>query len=148
MRVADPESGLRKYSRERFLESWTGYAAVIADGEGLEEQPVQKVDLGWIEPFLKPYTRLLVIATVLAAFAAGLELVLPLVTARIFDHVLKPGAVHQVHTLSILTGLIAAVVIAMSVASLTQRYLLSRGRGAVRHRHARPPDEDAARACR
>ena len=99
VRVADPESGLRKYSRERFLESWTGYASVIAYGEGLEQMPVQKVSLGWIKPFLKPYTRLLVIATVLAAFAAGLELVLPILTARIVDHVLKPGAVHQVHTL-------------------------------------------------
>jgi len=54
--------------------------------------------------------------------------VLPIATARIFNQVLKPGITHshQVQQLSILTGVIAAVVIAMTVASLTQRYLLSK----------------------
>ena len=128
VRVADPESGLRKYPRERFLESWTGYASVIGYGEGLEEQPVQKVSLDWIKPFLKPYMKLLVIATFLAAFAAGLGLVLPILTARIFDHVLNPKAehTHQVHQLAVLTGFLAVAVLAITVASLTRGYLLSR----------------------
>ena len=66
VRVADPESGLRRYKREEFLEGWTGYASVIAYGEGLEQQPAQKLSLGWIKPFLRPYLKLLVIATFLA----------------------------------------------------------------------------------
>jgi ATP-binding cassette subfamily B protein len=123
VRVADPESGLRRYKRDFFLESWTGYASVISYGEGLEQQPEQKLSLGWIKPFLRPYLRLLVIATVLAAAAAGLELVLPILTARIVDQVI-PGK--EVNKLWILMGLISAVVLAMTAASLIQRYLMSR----------------------
>ena len=123
VRVADPESGLRRYEREEFLENWTGYASVIAYGEGLEQQPAQTLSLGWIRPFLRPYLTLLVIATFLAALAAGLELVLPILTARIVDNVIPS---HDVDRLWILMGLIAAVVLAMTAASLIQRYLLSR----------------------
>ena len=126
VRVADPESGLRRYTRAQFLESWTGYASVIAYGEGLEQMPAQRVSLGWIKPFLRPYLKLLIVATLLAAFAAGLELVLPILTARIVDHVLPNTNHDRVNTLAILTGLIAAVVLAMTAASLTQRYLLSK----------------------
>ena len=56
--------------------------------------PAQRVSLGWIKPFLRPYLKLLVVATLLAAFAAGLELVLPILTARIVDHVL-PNTNHD-----------------------------------------------------
>jgi ATP-binding cassette subfamily B protein len=126
VRVADPESGLRRYTRERFLESWTGYASVISYGEGLEEQPAQKLSLGWIKPFLRPYLKILALCTVLAAIAAGLELVLPILTARIVDNVLVKDTANRVDKLWVLMGLIAAVVVAMSAASLIQRYLLSR----------------------
>jgi ATP-binding cassette subfamily B protein len=123
VRVADPETGLRRYARAEFLEHWTGYASVIAYGEGLEQQPAQRLNLGWIKPFLRPYLRLLALATLLACLAAGFELVLPILTARIVDKVI-PG--HDVNRLWILMGLITAVVVAMTAASLTQRFLLSR----------------------
>ena len=126
VRVADPESGLRRYKREEFLEGWTGYASVISYGEGLEQQPAQKLSLGWIKPFLRPYLKILAIATFLAALAAGLELVLPILTARIVDNVLVKETSHKVDKLWLLMGLIAAVVVAMTAASLVQRYLLSR----------------------
>jgi HlyB family type I secretion system ABC transporter len=126
VRVADPESGLRRYKREEFLERWTGYASVVSYGEGLEQQPAQKLSLGWIKPFLRPYLKLLAIATLLAALAAGLELVLPILTARIVDNVLVKDTANKVDKLWVLMGLIGAVVIAMTAASLVQRYLLSR----------------------
>jgi hypothetical protein len=108
VRVADPESGLRRYKREEFLEDWTGYASVISYGEGLEQQPAQKLSLGWIKPFLRPYLKLLGIATFLAFLAAGLELVLPILTARIVDNVLVKETTHKVDKLWVLMGLIAA----------------------------------------
>jgi ATP-binding cassette subfamily B protein len=126
VRVADPESGLRRYTRDQFLESWTGYASVIAYGSGLEQMPAQRVSLAWIKPFLRPYLRLLVIATLLAALAAGLELVLPILTAQIVDHVLGPTVHNRVDKLWIFTGLMTAVVLAMTAASLIQRFLLSK----------------------
>jgi ATP-binding cassette subfamily B protein len=126
VRVADPESGLRRYKREEFLEGWTGYASVMSYGEGLEDQPAQKLSLGWIKPFLRPYLKILALATFLAFLAAGLELVLPILTARIVDNVLVKDTAHKVDKLWVLMGLIAAVVLALTAAGLIQRYLLSR----------------------
>jgi len=122
VRVADPESGLRRYTREEFLERWSGYASVIGYGEGLEQQPESRISIGWIKPFLRPNLRLLAFATALAAFAAGLELVLPILTAYVVDHVLPD---RDTGMLWILTGVIVVVLIAMSAAGLVERYLMS-----------------------
>jgi ATP-binding cassette subfamily B protein len=122
VRIADPETGLRRLTRAEFLEGWTGYASVIGYGEGLELQPEAKVSLRWITPFLRPHLKLIVWAVVLAGVAAALELVLPILTARIFDNVI-PSQDKQ--KLWIVTGLIVVVLLAITAASLVQRYLLA-----------------------
>ena len=122
VRIANPESGLRRFTRVEFLERWTGYASVIAYGEGLELQPVPRISLGWLVPFLRPHRRFILLSTALAAIAAGLQLVLPIMTREIFDNVLPR---HDENKLWLIMAGIIAVVLAMSAASLVSSYLLS-----------------------
>jgi ABC-type transport system involved in cytochrome bd biosynthesis fused ATPase/permease subunit len=101
---------------------WTGYASVIEYGEGLEQQPEARVSLRWITPFLRPHLKLILFAVALAGLAAALELVLPILTARIFDNVIPS---HDTQKLWLVTALIVVVLLAITAATLLQRYLLS-----------------------
>ena len=122
VRISDPARGLRRFSREEFLEHWSGYAAVIAYDERFEDAPEVKPSLGWLKPFLRPHLRPVLFAVGLAILAAVLQLVLPILTQVVVDRVLPH---HNLHLLWIVTGAIAAVLLAMTGASLVQRYLLS-----------------------
>jgi ATP-binding cassette subfamily B protein len=122
VRVSDPARGLRRLSRDEFLEHWSGYAAVIAYDERFEDVPESRPSLAWLKPFLRPHLRPVLIAVGLAILAAGLQLVLPILTQVVVDRVLPH---HNLHLLWIVMGAIVAVLLAMTGASLVQRYLLS-----------------------
>jgi HlyB family type I secretion system ABC transporter len=122
VRISDPARGLRRLSRDEFLEQWTGYAAVVAYGEGLEDAPEAKASLGWLRPFLRPHLRPVLFAVGLAILAAVLQLVLPILTQIVVDRVLPH---RNLGLLWIVMGAIAAVLLAMTGAALVQRYLLS-----------------------
>jgi HlyB family type I secretion system ABC transporter len=132
VRIADPESSLRTLPRDEFLKNWTGYASVIGYGEGLEQMPAARFSLAWLKPFFRPHYRMVAFATLLAGLVAGLELVLPILTQQIVDHVLPHRNAQGVfvqgdkHALLIVMTGIIAVLIAMSGAGLLQQYLLSR----------------------
>ena len=123
VRIADPESSLRRLPREEFLKNWTGYASVIAYGEGLEQMPAARFSLNWLKPFLRPHYKMVAFATALAALAAVLQLVLPILTQQIVDNVLPH---RDEHLLLIVMAAIIAVLLAMTGAGLVQQYLLSR----------------------
>ncbi len=80
VRIADPALGIRQQSREEFEARWSGYAALIAYGEGLEQAPVDEGKASWIWQFFRPYRKHLAAALVLALVAAALEMVLPIFT--------------------------------------------------------------------
>jgi HlyB family type I secretion system ABC transporter len=122
VRVSDPARGLRRLSREEFLEHWSGYTSVIAYDERFEDAPESRPSLAWLKPFLRPHLRPVLVAIGLAILAAGLQLVLPILTQVVVDRVLPH---RDLGLLWIVTGAIAAVLLAMTAASLVQRYLLS-----------------------
>ena len=123
VRVADPARGLRRIPREEFLSRWSGYASVVAATERLAETPEARTSLAWVKPFLRPHLRLVLVAVALAILAAGLELVLPILTQVVVDRVLPNG---DLDLLWILMGAIVAVLLAITGATVIQSYLLSK----------------------
>jgi ATP-binding cassette subfamily B protein len=125
VRLADPGRGLVKMDRGEFEEKWSGYAALLAYGEGLEQAPVGDENVSWIWEFFKPFKRTLLWAALLALVAAALEMVLPVFTKVIFDDVLPPSK-RDFSLLYLLLGGMGAVLVAVTGATLIQRYILSR----------------------
>ncbi|MEP6909482.1 MAG: peptidase domain-containing ABC transporter [Actinomycetota bacterium] len=123
VRLADPARGLVKMDRAEFEEKWSGYSALLAYGEGLEQAPVGEQSAGWIWDFFRPFKRTLIWAGLLALLAAALEMVLPVFTQIIFDKVLVDRNFGLLYLL--LVGM-AAVLAAVTGATLIQRYILSR----------------------
>jgi HlyB family type I secretion system ABC transporter len=123
VRIADPARGLVRQSRKEFEDRWSGYAALLAYGEGLERAPVDEAKASWIWQFFRPYRRTLIAAALLALVAAALEMVLPVFTQIIVDDVLVQRDRELLYLL--LLGM-AGVLVAMTGATLIQRYLLSR----------------------
>ncbi|MGH2761728.1 MAG: peptidase domain-containing ABC transporter [Thermoleophilaceae bacterium] len=123
VRLADPARGPVRLDREEFLEEWTGYAALVGYGESLEQAPEGESNLAWLVGFFEPFRRRLALSAVLALVAAALQMVLPIFTQQIVDKVLigrEEGLL-----LTILIAMVA-VVVAMTVASFVQRYILAR----------------------
>ncbi|MGH2783609.1 MAG: peptidase domain-containing ABC transporter, partial [Thermoleophilaceae bacterium] len=80
-------------------------------------------NLAWLVGFFEPFRRRLALSAVLALVAAALQMVLPIFTQQIVDKVLigrEEGLL-----LTILIAMVA-VVVAMTVASFVQRYILAR----------------------
>ncbi len=123
VRLADPGRGLVKMDRAEFEEKWSGYSALLAYGEGLEEAPIGDANVGWIWDFFKPFKRTLIWAALLALLAAALEMVLPVFTKVIVDDVLVNDDYDLLYLLLVGMG---AVLVAVTGATLLQRYILSR----------------------
>src|SRR5207237_7090408 len=122
VRSADPALGLRKIPRDEFTEKWSGYASLLAPTERLAEAPEARTSLAWLVPFVRPHLRKIGLAVLLAAAAAALQLVLPIMTQVVGARVLPPPDLNLVY---VVLAAIAGVTIAMTGATLVQRYLLS-----------------------
>ena len=122
VRIADPARGLRRIPREELLEKWSGYASLVTATPRLAEAPEARASLRWLLPFLRPHRKKIALAAGLAAVAAGLQLVLPILTQIVVDDVLPKA---NVNLLWIVVAAIVAVTLAMTGAGLIQRYLLS-----------------------
>jgi ATP-binding cassette subfamily B protein len=123
VRVADPARGLRRIPRDEFLERWSGYASIVGATERLAEAPEARTSLAWVKPFLRPHLRLVLFAVGLAILAAGLELVLPILTQVVVDRVLPQG---DLDLLWVVMAAIVAVLLAITGATVVQSYLLSK----------------------
>jgi ATP-binding cassette subfamily B protein len=123
VRVADPALGLRRIPRDEFVEKWSGYASLLAPTERLAEAPEARTSLAWLLPFVRPHRGKIGLAFLLAAVAAGLQLALPILTQVVVDDVLPKD---DLNLLYIVLVAIAAVTLAMTAATLIERYLLSR----------------------
>ncbi len=123
LRVADPGRGLRTVTRPELEEKWSGYAALAAPTERLEQAPRGGLDLRWLWPFVAPHRRRLVIATVLALIAAGLEMALPVFSQLIIDQVIG----HHRETLLYVLAVAMLGVIGLAVTiTIVQRFVLAR----------------------
>jgi ATP-binding cassette subfamily B protein len=122
VRVADPARGLRRLPREELLARWSGYAALLSPTPRFAEAPEARESLDWLVPFVRPHTTKLVIAVVLSFVAAGLQMVLPLLTGTIVNRVIPDG---DVDLLWIIAAVMGAVFVSVAAATGIQRYLLS-----------------------
>jgi ABC-type bacteriocin/lantibiotic exporter with double-glycine peptidase domain/CRP-like cAMP-binding protein len=122
VKAVDPARGAVRLPRAKFEEDWSGYAALMAYGPGLEHAPQAPPGHGWLVDLVRPHRRRLLVGILLALLAAGLQMVLPITIQQIVDQVFEHARHHLL--LPILGGL-AAVVLAMTGATLVQRYLLS-----------------------
>ncbi len=120
--VADPARGLRKFDRSEVAEHWSGYAALAEPTERLADAPRGGLDLRWLWPFVRPHSRRLTIALLLALVAAGLEMTLPVFAQVIIDNVVKHRNQSLLYliTLAMLALLTLAVVI-----TVIQRWMVA-----------------------
>ncbi len=123
VRVADPARGLRRLAREEFLGKWSGYAALMARTDALDEQPEQASSARWFLEFFRPHRKTLVRALVLAFIAAGLQMLIPVFAAILIDRVV-PHRDYGLLTL-VVVGMFGAIALTI-VATVVQRYMLSR----------------------
>jgi ATP-binding cassette subfamily B protein len=121
--IADPARSLRRIDRDELMEKWSGYAALPTPTPRLAEAPLGKASARWLGEFIRPHRRALAIGLVLAFVAAGLEMLFPVLTQQVVDHVL----VQRRYTLLyVLTGAMVGL-LALSLAVTTvQRRMLSR----------------------
>lgn len=123
VRVADPARATRAIPRDEFLAKWSGYAAILAPTEGFAALHETKPGFGWLTPFIRPHLGRIGVAFLMACLAGGLQLVLPILTQVVVDEVLPQ---RDLNLLSVVVVGIGAVLLTMGVATMAQRYLLSR----------------------
>jgi ATP-binding cassette subfamily B protein len=123
VRIADPALGPRRIPRAAFEETWSGYAALLASTPALADAPVQGSRSRWLWEFIRPHRWTLVRATVLAFVAAGLAMLIPVFSQIVVDHVI---ANKDLGLLNIVVIAMLGVLVALTLATIGQRYLLSR----------------------
>lgn len=134
--IDDPALGKRRIKRDEFLKRWSGFAALLAPTPELDLQP-RATKNRWLLNILRSEHRVLWPAAALALVASALQMLLPVSSSFIVDDVF-PSTAHrsgQVTQLYWIIPAIFAVLLVATIATIIQRYLLSRG--AVRiNRHS------------
>ncbi len=121
--IADPGRSLRRVSRGEISEKWSGYAALPAPTPRLAEAPLGKASARWLGAFIRPHRRTLLLGLALAFVAAGLEMLFPVLTQQVVDHVL----LHRDYTLLyVLTGSMVGLLVLSLAVTMVQRRMLSR----------------------
>jgi HlyB family type I secretion system ABC transporter len=121
--VSDPARATHRVPREAFLATWSGYASLLSTTPGFKDLPAARPGLQWLMPFVRPHLGQIVVAFLMACLAAGLQLVLPILTQVVVDQVLPRRDLDLLYV--VIVG-IAAVLLTMAAATVVQRYLLSR----------------------
>ena len=123
VRVADPATAVRWVPRGEFEEKWTGYAALLARTDALDEAPVARASFGWLKDIFRPYRATFARAIVLALVAAGMQMLIPVFSQVVVDDVI---ANDDRALLTIVVVAMVAAVALMIVTQIAQRYILSR----------------------
>ncbi len=121
--IADPARSLRRVSRAELLEQWTGYAALPTPTPRLAAAPLAKASARWLGDFIRPHRRVLVLGLVLGFVATGLEMLFPVLTQQVVDHVIQQ---HDYALLYILTASMVGLLVVALAVTMVQRRLLSR----------------------
>jgi HlyB family type I secretion system ABC transporter len=120
--IADPATRIRRITRKELEEKWNGYAALFDYTEAFEQAPQTRTGIGWLLPFLKPFSGVFAKAFGLALIVSALVMLLPVFTQVIVDSVLVQN---DSSLLEMMIGSMLVVLVIMTVAMLVQRYLLS-----------------------
>jgi ATP-binding cassette subfamily B protein len=124
IRLADPGRGLRKVNREQLAQEWSGYAALATPTPALAQAPLGKTGTKWLMPFIEPHKKVLIACFVLALAGAGLDMLSPVVSQQIIDHVF--GRRNKVGLLDLLTGGMVLLLLLSLAIAMIQRRLLAR----------------------
>jgi ABC-type bacteriocin/lantibiotic exporter with double-glycine peptidase domain len=121
-RIADPATGHQRIRSEEFLHRWDGYVALFDYTDDFKDAPEEKKNVAWLWQFVRPWSRIIAQATLLAGVVALLELTFPIFTQIVFDTVLVD------RDIGLLWSLVAAMLVVLVFLILSmflQRYLLS-----------------------
>ncbi len=121
--LADPARSLRSVSRDEVIEKWSGYAALPTPTPRLAEAPLGKASARWLGAFIRPHRRALELGLALAFVAAGLEMLFPVLTQQVVDHVLMR---RDYTLLYVLTGSMVGLLVISLAVTMVQRRMLSR----------------------
>jgi ATP-binding cassette subfamily B protein len=121
--IADPSRSLRRVSREEVAEQWSGYAALPTPTPRLAEAPLGKASARWLGEFIRPHRRVLALGLALAFIAAGLEMLFPVLTQQVVDHVLLHRNYGLLYALT--GGMVGLLILSLAV-TMVQRRMLSR----------------------
>ncbi len=122
-RIADPGRGLLRVPLKEVGEKWSGYVATARPTPRMAEAPRERIQLGWLLPFLRPQRKRLVLAALLALATTGAVMLPPVLSQQVVDAILEAKGSSTVHAL---IGLMLGVLLLSLVASLVQRRMLAR----------------------
>jgi ABC-type bacteriocin/lantibiotic exporter with double-glycine peptidase domain len=122
-RLADPALGLRTVTHAQLAAEWSGYAAIPTPTPRLASAPRGGLTLGWLLPFLRPHYRALGGAALFALLAAGLQMMLPVLTQVVIDGQLHRRGPGQA---SLWVGVIVLALVAAVGVTILQRRTLAR----------------------
>jgi ATP-binding cassette subfamily B protein len=122
VRIADPGRGLRRISRAEVDEKWSGWCATFRATPRLDDSPIDRLDLKWLGPFVRPLRAKLALAAVMAIAATALELVAPVLTQQVVD----AASTQNPARVSLVIALIVALLLLGLAISLIQRRMLAR----------------------
>jgi ATP-binding cassette subfamily B protein len=123
VRVADPARGARRLSRQELLERWSGYAALVAPTPALELAPAASTSVRWLWPHIRPWRWKLLIALVMTLLISSTQMLAPVLSQQIVDHVLVERDYTRLH---LLVGGMLGIVLATLGLAAVQRILLAR----------------------
>ncbi len=123
VRVADPAKGLRRLPRPEFLAKWSGFASTVAHTPAFDDVPETRTSMSWMTPMVRPHRWPIAAAVVLAFVAAGLELLLPILTQYVVDDVAASG---ELSLLRVVAPALALAMLGIVAATTVQRYVLAR----------------------
>jgi ABC-type bacteriocin/lantibiotic exporter with double-glycine peptidase domain/CRP-like cAMP-binding protein len=121
--LADPARSLRRVSRGELLRNWSGYAALATPTPRLAEAPLGKASVGWLAAFIRPHRRVLALGLLLGFIATGLEMLFPVLTQQVVDHVVIARSYTRLYVLT--AAMVVLLIVSLAVTVL-QRRLLTR----------------------
>jgi ATP-binding cassette subfamily B protein len=123
VKVADPALGNRTLTRSELEEQWSGYAALLAPTPALSEAPEVTANFGWLRQIFRPHLGTFVRALVLALIAAGMQMMIPVLSGIVVDDVI---ADRDYDLLTVVVIAMAGLIVLMTITQIVQRYILSR----------------------
>ena len=123
VRLVDPAIGRRRIDRDEFEERWTGYTALLEPTPAFEDHAEdESASLGWMRGLVAGHRGRLVVAVLLALLASALQMAMPVFLQIVVDEVLPA---QNVGLLRVLLLSMVGVLVALAVATIVHRYLLS-----------------------
>ena len=119
--IADPAHGDGWVSREDLMRHWDGLALEVTATPALSQVPTDKPDLRWLGPLVRPHRRMLIVVVVLALIAAGLQMLVPVVTGEIIGTVVVQKDYTRLYLLT--GGLFALQIVALAAALVQARMI-------------------------